>query len=83
MKYDVVWEDNALSEVAAEFVSSKSKVSIINASRQITVALEDDPYENGSHLSEDLYYIDRAPLRALYSIDEEARKVRIARFRRI
>lgn len=83
MKYDVVWEENALSEVAAEFVSSKDKVAIIDASRQITVALEDDPFENGSHLSEGLYFIDRAPLRAIYSIDEEPRKVRVVRFRRI
>lgn len=83
MRYDVIWEDNALSEVAAEFVDSKSKVAVIDASRQITVALHDDPYENGEHLSEGLYYIDRSPLRAIYSIDSDARQVRIARFRRI
>ena len=83
MKYKVLWEDNALSEVAAEFVSSKGKVAIIDASRQINVALEEDPYGNGLHLSEGLYYIDRPPLRGIYSIDDENKIVKLVRFRRI
>ncbi len=35
VSYDVVWEDNARSEVAAEFVSGTDKVAIIDASYQI------------------------------------------------
>jgi len=83
VKYGVVWEDNARSEIAAEFVSGNDKVSIIDASYQIDRALESDPVGNGEPLSEALFYIDRPPLRAIYSINANAKRVDIGRIRRI
>ena len=83
MSYDVVWEDSARSEVAAEFVSGNDKVAIIDASYQIDRALESDPIGNGEPLNEGLHYIDRPPLRAIYSIDADARRVDVGRIRRI
>ena len=83
MTYKVIWENSALSEVAAEFVVDESKLAIIDASRKINIALEVDPYGSGSHLSEGLYYIDRPPLRGIYSIDDEQKIVKIVRFRRV
>ena len=83
MKYNVVWEDNARSEVAAEFVSGTDKVAIIDATYQIDRALESDPIGNGVPLNEGLFYIDRLPLRAIYSLDADAARVDIGRIRRI
>ena len=83
MKYDVVWEDNARSEVAAEFVGGADRVAIIDASYQIDRALESDPIGNGEPLSEGLFYIDRPPLRAIYSVNANAKRADIGRIRRI
>jgi len=83
VNYKVVWEDSARSEVAAEFVAGKDKVAIIDAAYQIDRALESDPIKNGEPLSEGIYYIDRPPLRAIYSIDSESKQVDVGRIRRI
>ncbi|MEM6474208.1 MAG: hypothetical protein AAF802_32015 [Planctomycetota bacterium] len=83
MKYTVVWEENATQEVAAEFVRGSDKVAIIDATYQINGALAANPVENGLALREGLYYIDRFPLRAIYSIDTEAKRVDVGRIRRI
>lgn len=83
MKYKVEWTDDARSEVASEFVNNKDKVAIIDASHQIDRALASDPAGNGVPLREGMFYIDRAPLRAIYSIDTEFMKVDVGRVRRI
>ena len=83
MSYEVVWEDNARSEIAAEFVKGTDKVVMIDAEYQMDRALESDPIANGNPLSEGLFYIDCPPLRAIYSIDADAKRVEIARIRRI
>jgi hypothetical protein len=83
LNYRVEWEDDARSEVAAEFVAGKDKVAIIDASHQIDRALESDPIGNGEPLSEGMFYIDRSPLRAIYSIDAEFKFVNVVRIRRI
>ena len=83
MSYKVVKEENALGEVAAEFVKGKVKIGIIDASYQLDRALEADPIGNGQPLSEGLFYIDRPPLRAIYTIDANAQRVEIGRIRRI
>lgn len=81
MSYRVEWEDSARSELSAEFVDGKDKVAIIDALYQIDRALESDPIGNGEPLSEGLFYIDRPPIRAIYSIDANARRVDVGRFR--
>ena len=83
MSYKVVWEDNARREIATEFVKGNDKVAMIDAAYQLDRALESDPGGNGHSLSEGLYYIDRPPLRAIYSIDEDAKRVDVVRIRRI
>ena len=83
MKYKVDWEENATQEVAAEFVTGKDKVAIIDATHQIDRAPESDPIGNGMPLNEGMFYIDRPPLRAIYSIDAEAKRVDVGRIRRI
>jgi hypothetical protein len=83
VKYKVVWEEDARSEVAAEFVVGKDKVALIDASYQIDRALESDPIGNGEPLNEGMFYIDRPPLRAIYWIEAEAQRVEVGRIRRI
>lgn len=83
MKYRVEWTDEARAEVAAEYLNSKSKVAIIDASYQLDRALESDPIGNGTPLSEGMFYMDRSPLRAIYSIDSETKSVCVGRIRRI
>ena len=83
MKYKVEWTDEARAEVAAEFVASKDKVAIIDASYQLDRALESDPIANGTPLSEGMFFIDRSPLRAIYSINAEFNRVDVGRIRRI
>lgn len=83
MKYKVQWEESATQEVAAEFVTGNDKVAIIDATHQIDRALESDPIGNGTPLDEGMFYIDRPPLRAIYSINAEAKRVDVGRIRRI
>tara|TARA_R110002049_G_scaffold149469_1_gene312448 strand:- start:333 stop:587 length:255 start_codon:yes stop_codon:yes gene_type:complete len=83
VEYKVEWEENATSEVAAEFAASNDKVAIIDATHQIDRALESDPIEHGVPLNEGMFYIDRPPLRAIYSINTQARRVDVGRIRRI
>ena len=83
MSFQVVWEESARREVAAEFVKAKDKVALIDATYQFDLALKADPLGNGHELSEGLHFIDRYPLRAIYSIDTAAQRVEIVRIRRI
>jgi hypothetical protein len=86
VKYNVYWEENATQEVAAESLAGNDKVAIIDATHQIDRALESDPIGNGMPLNEGMFYIDRPPLRviySIYSIDAEANRVDVGRIRRI
>lgn len=83
MKYTVEWTDEARSEVASEFVDGSDKVAIIDAAYQIDRALESDPIGNGEPLSDGMFYIDRPPLRAVYSLNVELKRVDVGRIRRI
>lgn len=83
MKYRVEWTDGARAEVASEFTQGKDKTAIIDACYQLDRALESDPIGNGVPLSEGIFYIDRSPLRAIYSIDSDHDRVIVGRIRRI
>lgn len=83
MTYSVVWEDSVLAEVAAEWVRGTDKIQIMEATRQIDVDLGADPIGNGVALEEEMFYIDRAPLRAVYTIEHDLRRVKVGRIRRL
>jgi len=55
--------------------------SAIRAAESIRRRLEADPAGDGNFLSEGLYYIDEAPLRAFFLIDVESASVEITDFR--
>ena len=69
MNYEVVFSLEALEDVLRITMASGSKTQVVNASKQIQEALRFDPAAAGEHLSEGLYFIDREPLRAFFTID--------------
>lgn len=72
-------------EAAAELIriaeAVGSAVSVLNAADRIRRKLEIDPAGQGVFLSEGLYYIDEAPLRAFYFVDVESMVVEVTDFR--
>jgi hypothetical protein len=81
--YDVVFSLDAVEDVLRIAMAGGSKAEIINASKQIQEALRTDPATAGEHLSEGLYFIDREPLRAFYTIEVEVTSVDIVNVRRV
>lgn len=63
MNYDVVLSTEPVEEVMRITMASQGKAAVVKAAKQIQEALTDDPADAGEHLSEDLYFIDREPLR--------------------
>ena len=83
MNYDVVLSMEAVEDVLRITIASGSKSEVVNASRQIQEALRSDPAAAGDHLSEGLYYIDRDPLRAFFTIDVDDMTVEIVNVKQV
>ena len=81
MIYDVEFSLDAAAELLriAEVVGSA--FSVLQAADEIRHQLENDPADQGEFLSEGLYYIDQAPLRAFFLIDVDSMVVEITDFR--
>ena len=77
MNFDVILSLEAVEDVLRITMASQSKATIINASKRLQEALKENPDQAGSHLSEGLYFIDREPLRAFFTIDEDGATVEI------
>ena len=69
MNYEIEFTLEAVEDVLRITIASGSKTQVVNASKQIQEALRFDPAAAGEHLSEGLYFIDREPLRAFFTID--------------
>jgi hypothetical protein len=81
--YQVIWDDDVYSEVAATWLYARDRVAVIDAIREIDQILMRDPKGSGTQLSEGLLWIDRAPVRAIYSVVEAQRRVKVHRIRQI
>lgn len=81
--YQVIWDDDVYGEAASTWLDAKDRVAVIDAIREIDEALKRDPSNCGTDLSEGLLWVDCAPVRAIYSIDESAKRVKVHRIRRI
>jgi hypothetical protein len=68
VNYEVVLSLEAVEDVLRITIASGSKTQVVNAAKQIQEALRFDPAAAGEHLSEGLYFIDREPLRAFFTI---------------
>ena len=83
MKYDVVLSLEAVEDVLRIAMASKSKAAIIEASKQLQESLKIEPRETGDHLSEGLYFIDREPLRAFFTVSNDEATVEIVNVRKL
>ncbi|MEX0793865.1 MAG: hypothetical protein WD045_12065 [Pirellulaceae bacterium] len=83
MSYNVSFSLEAVEDVLHITLASQAKSAIVNASKQLQEALQNDPAGAGEHLSEGLYYIDREPLRAFYIIQSEDASVEIVNVRQL
>ena len=81
MSYEVVLSLDAVDDVMRITIASDMKTAVVNASKQLQEALRTDPADAGEHLSEGLYFIDREPLRAFFTIDAEQMSVEIVNVR--
>lgn len=81
MIYDVQFSLDAATELVRITGEVGPSASVLKAVERIRGKLEKDPAEQGSFLSEGLYFIDEEPLRAFFVIDEEAMVVEISDFR--
>ena len=81
--YQVIWDDDVYSEVASTWLDAKDRLAVIDAIREIDQILIRDPTDSGTELSEGLLWIDRTPVRAIYSVDEAKRRVKVHRIRQI
>ncbi len=77
MNYKVILSLDAVEDVLRITMSSQSKTAVIDASKRLQEALVQDPRRAGIHLSEGLYFIDREPLRAFFTIDDDEATVEI------
>ena len=81
--YQVIWDDDVYSEVASTWLDAKDRLAVIDAIREIDQVLMRDPTSSGTKLSEGLLWIDCVPVRAIYSVDEAKRRVKVHRIRQI
>jgi hypothetical protein len=81
VSYDVVFSLEAAAELVRIAQAVRPASSVIQAADSIRRMLARNPREVGHALSEGLFFIDDEPLRAFFSIDEDARQVEITDFR--
>jgi hypothetical protein len=81
--YQVIWDDDVYSEVASTWLDAKDRLAVIDAIREIDQVLMRDPTGSGTELAEGLLWIDCEPVRAIYSVDEAKRRVKVHRIRQI
>ena len=81
MIYEVILSLEAVEDVLRITIAGHSKKSIVDATSNLQETLKNDPHEAGTHLSEGLYYVDREPLRAFFTIDDEALVIEIVNVR--
>lgn len=77
MTYEVFFSLEAIDDVLRITMTSGAKSQVVYASKQIQEALHSDPAAAGEFLSEGLYFIDREPLRAFFTIDIQEMTVEI------
>lgn len=74
---------DAVEDVLRITMQSGLKADVVTASKQLQESLRTNPALAGEHLSEGLYFIDRKPLRAFYTIDTEQALVEIVNVKEV
>lgn len=83
MSYQVNFSLEAVNDVLRITLLSQTKAAVISASQDLQNALKYDPANSGQHLSEGLYCIDCAPLRAFYIISVAELQVEIVNVKHV
>jgi hypothetical protein len=81
--YEVFWDDDVYSDAASIWVDASDRLAVLDAIHKIDQFLMRNPAAAGTELSEGLFWVDQAPIRALFSVDESAKRVRVHRIRRL
>ena len=68
----VIWDDDVYSEAASIWLDANDRIAVLDAIREIDQVLLRDPATAGTELSEGLFWVDCAPIGAIFSIDEFA-----------
>jgi hypothetical protein len=75
--YEVILAIEAVEDVIRITMASGAKSQVLQALKRIQESLKPDPAAEGEFLSEGLYFIDRDPLRAFFTIDVQEMIVEI------
>jgi hypothetical protein len=81
IKYMVSWDYRAEQDLAEVWVNATDRAAVSAASREIDKALAYDADRKGDPLSEGLRAINIGPLRAVFEVSEQDRKVVVVRVR--
>ncbi len=81
--YEVKWDDDVYGDAASIWVGASDRVAVLDAIHKIDQLLKRNPTAAGTELSEGLLWVDQAPIRALFSVDESAKRVKVHRIRRL
>lgn len=73
----VEWSEEALDGLADAWLNATDRNAVNQAAEGIERRLRRDPLGEGRAVHEGLYRIDEPPLAGFYSVDEDAREVRV------
>ena len=76
-RWTVVWEESAEMTLGNIWLGAGKSPKVTEASYQIDKALRDDACKHGNPLAEGLWVIERPPLRAVFTLSDEDRLIRI------
>jgi hypothetical protein len=75
--FQVIWSNDALTQLVAFWVPAANRLDITNAQHRIDQALAQDPKSAGRFLSEGLWKIHDPPLHVFYEINDVHNLVRV------
>lgn len=76
-KWTVVWEESAEINLGNIWFGAGQSPKVVEASYQVDKALSDDPHRHAMPLAEGLMVIERPPLRAVFTVSDDDRLVRV------
>ena len=80
--YTVEWNDDALDQLAVEWMQAPDPRAVNAAQTTIDRLLSRDPLGHGVEVSEGLRRLTVPPLSVQYTVDEERREVEVCSVRR-
>lgn len=82
-RYTVVWDNDAIDQLARLWMTSADRESVKEAANKIDAELLNDPGNKGQAQTESLRTLTAEPLEVLFSIRDPDRLVRVLVVRRV